>query len=177
MPTKLSEPSEELFRQFIIDNTRSSEMQGYDPKQTDTTAADFLPVTKDWSEFGDYYPIVVVQPAGPTILGGGETGFTGVQGDGSGPNQYTLENVTVSVQATDDTTYRNSTDARPLIQDIYAEIHHQVQNNVTSAISEAQWATTSPGTTTTSQQETDSGSTVTWLQKQGQMGFAWLNEP
>lgn len=177
MPQKLSEAPEESIRQFLVDNLRPTEMEGYNPLQTDPTASDFLPITNNWSDLGDTYPIIVIQGEGPTIIGGGETGFTGIQGDGSGANQYTLENMTVSVQAVEGQSYRNGVKPRELTYTIFSEVHHQIQTNVTTAISEAQWATVSPPTLTENEQETDSGSTITWFQRQGTAGFAWQNEP
>lgn len=169
MPSKLSERPEELVRQFLTDNLRSTEMQGYNPQQTDPTASDFLPVTSDWSNRGDHYPIIVVQEnSGPSIPGSGTTNANGMQGDGSGVNQFAVHTVTVSCQAIEGKSYLNGVEAEDLVHTLYSEVHDRVQNNVTTAVGEALFTgVPTPPTQTRSTDEDDSGSTVTWIQAQG----------
>lgn len=181
MPQKLSERPEELLRQFLTDNLTPSEMQGYDPQQTDETATDFMPVTSSWNKWGDVYPIIAVtEQDGPTIPNSGTTNFNGLQGDGSGPNQYTVYNITVSCQAVElenSGSYRNSTSADDLVDDLYQEVHATIQNNATTAISEALFVGLTPPTQTRSSEEADSGSTLNWIQRQGTCAMGVINEP
>jgi hypothetical protein len=156
-------------------------MQSYDPQQTDTSQSDFLPVTRDWSTFGDTYPIIVVQETdGPTLPNSGNTNYNGLQGDGSGPNQYTIYPINVSVQAVElegTGSYLNGTSAREIIHDIYQEVHHQIQNNVGDAIGEALFVGMTPATVTRNTEETTSGSTLEWYQRAGTINMGVINEP
>jgi len=181
MPQKLSDRPEQLVRDFIADTLRPSEIEGYDPQQTDPTANDFLPVTTDWSTRGDYYPIIsIIETDGPTVPNSGNTGYNGLQGNGSGPNQYTIYNVTLSCQAVEidgSGGYLNGVDAATIVFELYQECHHQVQNNVETAVSEAQFAGMTPPTVTRSNEETDSGSTLEWIQRQGTVNVGIIDEP
>ena len=181
MPQTLSERPEELVRQHLVDTIRPAQVQGYDPQQTDETATDFLPITSDWSTRGDYYPIIVVQEQdGPTLPNSGNTNYNGVQGSGGGPNQYTIYPITVSVQAVElegSASYLNGTTAREIVHDIYSEVHTQIQTNSTSAVSEALFVGLTPPTVTRSTEETDSGSTLEWYQRQGTCNMGVLNTP
>jgi len=181
MPTQLSEPIEEKVRQYFVDNIRTGEIEGYDPTQTDESASDFLPITADWSMRGDYYPIISVRETdGPTIPNSGNTNFNGMQGDGSGPNQYYIQPVTVSAQAVQVPSgggYRNSTDAKKIVRELYDEAHHQIQTNIGAIDSEIEFAGMTPPTTTRSTEETDSGNTITRIQKQGVCNVGVIDEP
>jgi len=185
MVTKLSGPIEEQVRQYITDNIRPGEIEGYDPTQTDFTADDHLPVTSDYSRWGDVYPAVFVREGddagSPSVPNSGNTGFNGLQGDGSGVNQYTIYNVLVSVQAVkpaeDVDVYLNKVSAENLVFDIYQEIHQQVQQNAEDALSEALFTGITPPSVTRSNDSTDSGSTATWIQRQGTITVGVINEP
>lgn len=177
MVQKLSERLEEQVRQYITDNIRPTEIEGYDPQQTDPTASDFLPTTCDWSQYGDTYPVIVVQETdGPVIPNSGNTNSNGIQGDGSGVNQYAVHPVTISVQAVQGDSYRNSTDYDDLVQSIYAEVKFQFKD--VDAVSDGIFTgTLTPPTATRSTDETDSGSTETWYQHQGTLPVGILYEP
>jgi len=181
MPQKLSDRPEQLVRDFLADNLRPSEIEGYDPQQTNPDASDFLPVTTDWSTRGDYYPIIsVIETDGPSVPNSGNTNYNGLQGNGSGPNQYAIYPVTVSCQAAEidgSGGYRNGVDAATIIYKLYQECHHQIQNNTETAINEAQFAGMTPSTVTRSNEETDSGSTLEWYQRQGTVNVGVINEP
>jgi len=171
MPTKLSKRPEQLVRDFLAEAIRPSEIHGYDPQQTDQTANDWLPITTNWSKYGDTYPVIVVtETEGPSLPNSGTTNFNGQQGDGSGPNQYTVFNVTVSTQAVElenDSAYLDGVEADDLTHDLYQECRNRIQNNATTAVDEALATGLTPGTQTRSSEETDSGSTLTWIQRQG----------
>lgn len=178
MVSKLSELPEESIRQFLVDNLRPSEMEDYDPQQDNPTTDDALVVTNDQSEWSSNYPLVFVDGTDPTVPGGGETNYTAIQPDGSGPIQDVIANAIISVQATDDQTYgTGNVEARTIIHDIYQECHHQIQNNATTAITDAQYATITPPTLTKSTSEDDAGSTTTWKQLQGTASFRYRNTP
>lgn len=185
MVTTLTEPVEEQLRQFITDEIRPAEIEGYDPQQTDPTADDHLPVSSDYSQWGDAYPAVFVREGdgagGPTVPGSGNTGYNGLQGDGSGVNQTAIYNVLVSVQAVkpaeDMDMYLNGVRAETLVFKIYQEIHQQIQTNAEDALSEALFVGLSPPTVTRDNEGTDSGSTATWVQRQGTATVGVINEP
>jgi hypothetical protein len=178
MPQKLTERPEEQLRQFLTDNIRPAEVEGYDPNQTNPQATDFLPVINDWSDYGDYYPIISIrEDNGPTIPGSGNTNFNGQFSDGSGPTQYTIYPVTISCQTVEEGSYLNNTSAEQLVLTLYQECHQQIQSNATTALSEPLFVGMTPPTTTRSTEETDSGSTITWIQKQGTINFGVINTP
>lgn len=181
MPQKLSERPEEKIRQFLTDNIIPSNVEGYDPEQTDETDSTFMPVTSSWNKWGDTYPIIVVQETdGPTVPNSGTTNYNGIQADGSGPNQYTVYNITVSCQAVeleDSSAYRNGIAADDLTDTLYQECHSKIQNNATTAISEALFVGMTPPTQTRNSEETDSGSTLTWIQRQGSVNMGVIDTP
>lgn len=182
MPTTLTDRPEETIRQFLTDNIVPANIHGYDPTQTDSTATDFLPITCDWSDFGDTYPKVVVQEnESATVVGGGVTNATGLQGDGSGVNQYSIQPISVSVQAVqlDGTSaYLDSTEYDDLTHDIYEECHRVIQATAPGTLSEVDWVgPPTPPTQTRSSDETDSGSTITWTQRQGTVPVAFTRTP
>jgi len=178
MPQKLSERPEELARQFVVDSIRPGEIQGYDPQQDDPQATDFLPITSDWSLRGSYYPFVSIRETdGPTVPNSGNTNYNGLQGDGSGVNQYTVYNILVSAQAVQGGAYLNGVDHTTIVTDIYDEIHHQIQNNTEDAVSEALFTGMTPATITRDTEETDSGNTQTWIQAQGSISMGVIDEP
>jgi len=178
MPSKLSGPPEEQVRQYLADTLRPTEIEGYDPQQTDQTATDFLPVTNDWSYRGDYYPIIFVgEQESPTVPNSGQTGYNGLQSDGSGPNITNRKNITVSCQAVQGGAYLNQVDADDLVYTLYQEVKHQIQNNPASAISDALYLGITPSTQTRSSDETDSGSTENWVQRAGTIYMGVIDEP
>jgi len=183
MPSQLSERPEELVRQYLTDNIVPGNIEGYDPNQTDETASDFMPVTSSWNKWGDTYPIIFVgEEDSPTVPNSGNTGFNGIQGDGSGPNSYSIKNITVSCQAVElgnSSAYRNSVEADDLAYTLYQECHRLFQNNATTAISEALHSGLTPpdGIQTRNSEETDSGSTLNWIQRTGTCQVGVLNTP
>ena len=181
MPQKLSERPEELVRQFLVESLRPAEIEGYDPQQTDETATDFLPITSDWSFQGDYYPVISVRETdGPILPNSGNTNYNGIQGDGSGPNQYTVFPINIAVQAVQAANgmgYRNGTSARDITFQIYQECNDRIQNNVTSAVDEALFVGMTPPTVTRSNTEANGGSTTTWIQQAGTINLGVLNTP
>ncbi len=179
MPSKLSERPEELVRQYLSDHLTPSEMQGYNPQQTDPTASDFLPVTSNWSDWGDTYPkIVVTEREGPQIPNAGSTNTNSIQGDGSGSNQLATHNITVSCQALEGEDYQNGVDAEALVHDLYQEVKATGQNNAPVALASGVWmAVPTPPTWTENEDETDSGSTRTWVQGQGTVPVTVLDTP
>lgn len=169
MPQKLSEPLEDQIRKYIINNVTPSEIQGYDPTQSDTTASDFILVTSDNDNYGDYYPMIYVSEidADKTIPGGGETNINGVQGDGSGGNQDTRQGVLISVQTVENGPYLNDTAYDQLAFEIYSEVKVTFKNADESDFSDFHFVgELTPPTVTRSSDEQDS-STETWIQRRG----------
>jgi len=155
-------------------------MQGYDPQQTDQTATDFLPITNSWSKWGDYYPVIyVAEDSGPQIPGGGEMNANGIQGDGSGVNQYSVHNITISVQVAEGGAYRNSTEYADLAQDIYSEIKQTIQNNRFNLSDPLQLGIPTPATPTRSPggEDSNGSDTLNWYQLTGTVPFSVLDTP
>lgn len=176
MPAKLTEAPEEEVRQFLVDNIRSTEIEGYDPNQTDTTATDFLPVTSDWSYRGDYYPIISVRETdGPTLPNSGNTNYNSIGKDG--PNQFSIYPITVSCQAVQEGAYLNGVSAEDLVSTLYEECKDRIQNSAGQQLGGVQLLGMTPPTTTRSTEEPDSGDTITWVQKQGTVNVSVLDTP
>jgi len=88
--------------------------------------------------------------------------------------------VNISVQAVQSPNgggYRNGTSARDITFTIYQECNDRIQNNVTTAISEALFAGMTPPTVTRSNTEANGGSTTTWIQQAGTINLGVLNTP
>jgi hypothetical protein len=168
MPAQLSEPVEDQVRKYIIQNISSSEIGGYDPTQGDTTQSDYILVTSDNDDYGDYYPLIYVSQSdnGPIIPNSGNTNVNGIQGDGSGTNQRAIQDVTISVQAVENGPYLNSADYDDLVAEIYSGLHDLLDGNITLE-SGVRMHRLTPPTQTRSSDETDSGSTDTWIQHTG----------
>lgn len=181
MPEKLSEPIEARIRDFLEANIRPSEVYGYDPDQTwspSNQPDDALIVTTNWDDNGDYYPIVVVnQTDAPVLPNSGETNYNGLQGDGSGPNQYQINPITVSCQAVEGRDYLNGVDPQTLAYALYQECHHQIQNNVTAVDGQYLFAGMTPPTPTKSNTEENGTSTDTWFQYQGSVDVGYIDTP
>lgn len=185
MTTTLTEPIEEQVRQFLTDNIRPAQIEGYDPTQTDPTADDHMPVTSDYSQWGDVYPAVFVRESsgagGPILPNSGNSGYNSLQGDGSGVNQRAVYQIEVSVQAVkppeDIGVYLNNVKAEDLVFKIYQECHQQVQQQAGRGLGDADTLGMTPATVTRSNSDTDSGSTNTWIQREGTIFASVLNEP
>lgn len=178
MPEKLTTQPIEKIRQFIISEARPSEMSGYDPTQTDSQQTDFLPVTKDYSRRGDYYPIILcTQAGGPVIPNSGETNYNGIQGDGSGPNQQANHQVQVAVITSQDGAYLSGVDYYTLAHNIYSEIKYQIQGETKGDSETLFQGGLTPPTETRSNTEGNGGSTSTWYQLSGTVPVGVLYTP
>jgi hypothetical protein len=179
MPSKLTQRPEELIRSYLVSAVRPGEIEGYDPTQTDPQANDYLPFTTDYSRWGETYPLVWFgEEDSPTVPNSGETGFNGLQGDGSGPNIYEIHNITVSVQTLESDSgagYLNQTEYDTLAFEIYNEIKHQIQNNTTGVNSDFQFVGISPSTPLRDAGE--ESDTTTFYQESGTIFVGVIDEP
>lgn len=176
MPPKLTERPEEQVRQFLTTEIRPTEIEGYDPQQTDTTATDFLPVITDWSSRGDYYPIISVRETnGPTIPDSGNTNYNSFGQDG--PNQFSIYPITVSCQAVQEGAYLNGVDAEELVQTLYEECKDRIQNSAGEQLGGVQLLGMTPPTVTRSTEEPDNSDSITWLQYQGTANVSVIDTP
>jgi len=139
--------------------------------------SDYILVTSDNDDYGDYYPLIYVsEQDGPTIPNSGNTNANGLQGDGSGTNQTTTYPITISVQAVENGPYLDNIDYDDLVFEIYQEIHSLFGGEV--SIDETLYVgELSPGTQTRSSDETDSGSTDTFVQRQGTLPVGVIYTP
>ena len=133
MPQKLTEPVEDQIRKYLVGAIRPSEIEGYDPTQSDTTAQDYILITSDNDNYGDYYPLIYVSNnAGSSVIGGGETNISSIQGDGSGNNQNAQYSITLQCQAVENGPYLNSVSYDELAFTLYQEVKYQL-NQATKA--------------------------------------------
>jgi len=181
MPQRIQTRPEQLLRDFLADTLDPAAIHGYDPQQTDQTATDFLPIVTDWSDRGDYFPVIVVsEEDGPTLPNSWASNYQSIQGNGSGPNQYVIYNITVSCQTVElehDSAYLGGTDADTLSFDLYQEVHDKIQNNSNTAIPDSAFVSLTPATQTRTSNETDAGSTLEFIQRQGTAQIGFLNQP
>jgi hypothetical protein len=178
MPPKLTKPVEDQVREYLVSNLRSSEIEGYDPTQSDTTAQDFILVTSDNDNYGDYYPLIYVSNnAGTSVIGGGDTNVSSVQGDGSGNNQNAQYTVTLQCQAVENGPYLNGVAYDDLAFTLYQEVKYQI-NQATKAdfdgVSYIGNATPSPVERSSDEQDS---STETWAQYSGTVPIGTIFTP
>lgn len=168
MPQKLSEKVEDQLRKYLVNNIRPSEIEGYDPTQSDTTASDFILVTSDNDNYGDYYPLIFVSNnSGTSVPGGGETNVTSIQGDGSGHNQRARYTPEIQCQAVENGPYRNNTDYDDLAFTLYQEVKYQIKQATAADIADfSSIGELTPAPIDRSSDEQDS-STETWAQYAG----------
>lgn len=95
----------EVIRVTIYRNWEPSKVEGYDVSINDPSNSDFLPLTTDWYEFGEHYPNIAITNFEGNTVNGGTTGYTGIQGDGSGVNQQRDITGLVTIRAEDEDTY------------------------------------------------------------------------
>lgn len=174
-PKQLSETPAEIVRQLVVDNWGNPDVPngGFNANQTDPTADDFLPITTNWAGFGDTFPIISFTNTDPTVPGGGETGVSGIQGNGSGPNQRRLETLTVTVMAERGEDYPNGEDAHALVRTLYEHVFQIVWNNQHAENHpEVSRFNVQPGTHTS---EGDDSTTVE--QYSGEVTVDWLKTP
>lgn len=181
MPTKLTEPIEDRLRGFFEANIRPSEIHSYNPDQTwptDNPPDDALVITTNWDDYGDFYPIIVVnQTDSPVLPGSGETNYNGLSGDGSGPTQTATYPVTVSCQAVEGQEYLGNKEPKEIAFSLYQECHHQIQNNTETVDSQYLFSGMTPPTLTKSNTEENGDSTDTWFQYSGTCDVGVINEP
>jgi hypothetical protein len=129
MPTqKLPEKVEDQVRKYLVDALRPAEIEGYDPTQGDTTAQDYILITSDNDNYGDYYPLIYVSNnAGASVIGGGDTNISSIQGDGSGNNQNAQYSVTIQCQAVENGPYLNDTKYDTLAFELFQEVKYQLK--------------------------------------------------
>jgi hypothetical protein len=125
---KLTEQVESQVRKYLVDALRPAEIEGYDPTQGDTTASDYILITSDNDNYGDYYPLIFISNnEGTAVPGGGETNITSIQGDGSGNNQNAQYTLTIQCQAVENGPYRNSVGYDELAFTLFQEVKYQIK--------------------------------------------------
>jgi len=168
MPPKLSEPIEDQLREYVVNNIRPSEIEGYDPTQSDTTASNFILVTSDNDNYGDYYPLIFIgNNGGATVPGGGDTNITSIQGDGSGNNQRAQYNVTIQCQAVENGPYRNDVAYDTLAFELYQEVKFQLKDASASDIADFSSIGELPPSPNNRSSDEQDNSTETWIQYSG----------
>jgi len=182
MPPKLTNPIDETLRDFFETNIRPSEVLGYDPDQTwseDTPPDDALIITTNWDDYGDFYPVIVVtdNDNGPVVPNSGETNYNSLSGNGSGPNQYQNQPITVSCQATEGNDYLTGAGPKEVARKLAQECHKQIQLNSEGVDSEYIWNGATPPIHTRSNTEENGTSTDTWHQYQITVDVGYIITP
>lgn len=170
MPSSLSERRDLKVRNLIYDNWNPSNTNGYDPS-LDTDKNLFVPVTTNWYAYGEHNPAITITNFNGNIIGGGESGWTGMQGDGSGVNQDRDETGRLTIHIEHDQMY-NGLGAREQAKLFRDEISGIVQRNASGDGEVFNFSITpfesSP------QNELDG---VTVFQFQAEVGFDWQKTP
>lgn len=179
MPTqKLTERVEDQIRKYLCDALRPSEIQGYDPDQGDTTAQDYILITSDNDDYGDYYPLIYVgNNSGSSVIGGGDTNITSIQGDGSGNNQNAQYTVTIQCQAVQNGPYLNDTPYDELAFQLYQEVKYQLKQADASDFTDFQYIGELPPSPIERSSDEQDGSTETWSQYAGAVPVGVIFEP
>jgi len=138
----------------------------------DPLEADEFPISTSWNA-GDRYPILTITNNDPNVPGGGNTNITGLQGDGSGPNQERLETMLMTVQASEDVDYNNDLLAHDLIEILYNHASQIITEYVDGEIDDVWDLYYTPAT----HSPVESNSTVPTHQYQGSVTVHWQKEP
>lgn len=101
MPTSLTKHPALIARDFLVDDTHwdPSNTAGYDAAISDPSDGNFIPVSRGWWGEGETYPFISLTNFGEDVLGGGETGYSAFNGDGSGLVQFRNGTGTITVAA------------------------------------------------------------------------------
>ena len=178
MPAKLTTPIEDQVREYLVQNLRPAEIEGYDPTQSDTTAQDFILVTSDNDNYGDYYPLIYISNnAGTSVIGGGETNVSSLQGDGTGNNQNAQYSLTIQCQAVENGPYLNDTPYDELAFTLFQEVKYQLNQATKSDFDGFSYiGNITPAPIERSSDEQDS-STETWAQYAGTLPVGVIFTP
>lgn len=122
-------PASQIVRKILYENWDSSRVDGYDATQSDPSQSDFIPLTTDWFAFGDTYPSLTLSNFSGDTIGGGTTGYTGLQGDGSGLNKTQSHRGLLTIQAEDEETYLNGNDAEQILHLLTNHVEQILQEN------------------------------------------------
>jgi len=196
---QLPQPPDEIMRELIYENWEAKNVNGYDVTIADPSNSDFLPLTTDWYAFGDVYPSIALTNFNDTTLGGGETGYTGLQGSGDGANKQTNTTGLLTIQAEDEAVYDGldgqemlrllKNEIERIIGDKYDGVPTDKNGNViqfgAGAYNTGTYGSGTYGTDQAfqwfefqeQQAPNDQEEDRTLLQTQYQVGFGWNNEP
>jgi hypothetical protein len=121
MPTALSKDVRLIVRDALLAGWDAANAAGYDPTLTPSDA-NWLPMNRGWYSTGPRDPSVAIANAEESPLGGGATGLTGIQGDGSGMNQDLDGTVLVTVFAEEGGDYNDGLSAVDVVETVKAEV-------------------------------------------------------
>jgi len=172
----LEKNPEYLVAEYLEDNwgSVSPSNAGYTGlfDSNDTLTDDEFPISTSWNA-GDRYPLLTITNNDPNVPGGGNTNITGLQGDGSGPNQERLETMLMTVQASEDVDYNNDLLAHDLIEILYNHASQIITEYVDGEIDDVWDLYYTPAT----HSPVESNSTVPTHQYQGSVTVHWQKEP
>jgi len=178
MPQKLTDPIEDQVRKYLVDAIRPSEVEGLDPTIGDTTKQEFLLVTSDNDNYGDYYPVIFVgNNAGTSVIGGGDTNVSSIQGDGSGNNQNAQYTVSIQCQAVENGPYPNNTPYNEVAFQLYQEVKFQLKQASKSDFNGVSYVGELPPSPNERSSEEQDNSTETWIQYSGAVPLGVIFTP
>lgn len=175
MPSSLSKPRAKKVRDLLYSNWNPSNVAGYDPSLA-TSDSDFVALTTNWERHGSHNPAITVTNFDGNAVDGGETGWTSVQGDGSGVNQTRSESGLVTLHVKDDSvdgvSYNGGNGAEALLKLLDDEVTRIIQANA-AGDGEVLWYSIGPFEE--SPQNSLEGAVK--LQWQARVGFGWTRTP
>lgn len=86
MVSRLSKHPALIVRDLITDNWRPTNVAGYDVNAAEGDAT-FVPIGRGWYQSNAPDPQITLTNFNEGTIGGGVTGYSGLQGDGSGANK------------------------------------------------------------------------------------------
>lgn len=172
MPQQLDDTPTQLVRDLLFDNWTASEANSYDVSIADPDDPNFLPLTTNWGP-GEVWPIITVTNNSMSPLGGGTTGWTSIQGDGSGVNQDRQETMLLTIRAEGETDY-NGEDAEEIVDTLSSHCEDILQENAAGGGVPDAYSVNLLSSDTVAQED---GDAVTLWQYQSEVAFTWTSTP
>jgi len=125
---ELPDTPTKIIRELIYQNWDATEVNQFDVTVTDPTDSAFIPLSDDWNAFGDVYPSIYITNPSATVVGGGRSGYTGLNGATGALNKEMDYSCLVTVQAEDETDY-NGEDGKEMLRLLSNHIQNIIQDN------------------------------------------------
>jgi hypothetical protein len=170
MPNQLAKRRDEIIRDLLYDNWDDTAVSGYDPT-LDPDNSLFMPITTNWYRFGNQYPSITLSNFDTTVIGGGDTNWTGMNsGGGLNQERNPVGQLTIRVEDRREGDY-NGTDAQDLRKQLEDECDRIIGENGDASFNNEIWWVENSGWT--ENVETGGEGTVTFTAV-SDVGFGWL---